>query len=80
MHISELSVRLASHPMTPSVAAFAPRQSASSAERLVNQRFHLAQDEVFDSLDVQCLTPTALVGMRLYTLLQNHGSERSRIP
>ncbi|GFW71725.1 hypothetical protein TNCV_219391 [Trichonephila clavipes] len=46
---------------TASGAAFTPRQSASSVERLANQRLHLGRDEVSDWLDSQCSTLTALV-------------------
>ncbi|GFX77991.1 hypothetical protein TNCV_971461 [Trichonephila clavipes] len=42
-------------------AAFTPRLSASSVERRANQRLLLARDEVFDWLDAQRLTLTALV-------------------
>ncbi|GFU77450.1 hypothetical protein TNCV_3498231 [Trichonephila clavipes] len=36
-------------------AAFTPRLSASSVERLANQKFHFARDEVSDWLDADSL-------------------------
>ncbi|GFU03794.1 hypothetical protein TNCV_1473861 [Trichonephila clavipes] len=41
-------------------AEFTPSLSASSVERLANQRLHLALDEVSDWLDAQRSTLTAL--------------------
>ncbi|GFY19113.1 hypothetical protein TNCV_4224771 [Trichonephila clavipes] len=41
-------------------AEFTQRMSASSVERLANQRLHLVRDEVSDWLDAQLSTLTAL--------------------
>ncbi|GFV61118.1 piggyBac transposable element-derived protein 4 [Trichonephila clavipes] len=46
-------------PMKDPQASFTSRQSASSIERLANQRLHLARDEVSDSLDADCLVATS---------------------
>ncbi|GFT25527.1 hypothetical protein TNCV_3174031 [Trichonephila clavipes] len=43
---------------------FTPMQSARSVERLANQRLHLVQNEVFDWLDAQRSTLTALPATR----------------
>ncbi|GFT47318.1 hypothetical protein TNCV_3749061 [Trichonephila clavipes] len=45
----------------PVKAEFTPRLSASSVERLANQKLHLGQNEVSDSLGTQRTTLTALV-------------------
>ncbi|GFT40011.1 hypothetical protein TNCV_12491 [Trichonephila clavipes] len=65
-------------------AAFTPRLSASSVERLANQRLHIARDEVSDWLDAQSSTLTAL-GSKAYfcvgvqSLLLRKGPESQEV-
>ncbi|GFV10758.1 hypothetical protein TNCV_1755961 [Trichonephila clavipes] len=50
---STLTTRLPRPPKDASKAAFTPRLSVSSVERLANQRLHLARNEVSDWLDAR---------------------------
>ncbi|GFW90360.1 hypothetical protein TNCV_2122231 [Trichonephila clavipes] len=61
-------------------AAFTPRLSASSVERLANQGFHLVPDEVLDWLDTQSSTLTALVLDESRSFFRVHTGYFSNIP